>query len=254
MRITYITIKAFRKWLKESIGDFDPQELGIDLESDESIKRFLKEYCEDLTYQECKEKIKELFPIIKEKKDLDAEVKAEADQMLTYYFSTVYVSRIFKDLYKKYTELEELKRRVSKFSDLFDVTLHEALSGISEEVDEYLALIKIFIDGITTLYNCKELDVRSTDLGVYGIGYEPVKTSIDLYAEQLITYKDFKPAETRKDLYDLFQNLHVIDNNHQYYLICLSYKREGFNQNYNYGTVLTANNREFLLVNLRNKN
>jgi len=178
VKITTIVVKRFREWLEEQIRriNIDPAVLGLTELTDENVKAFLEEHCKDLTYEECKDKVLEMYPVLKYAKPVDVEALALAQQELTEYYNTPYVSEAFKEFCKRhnYDEIREM---------LIDIKGTE---------------LEIFLDFVKARYGAEDVDVRMfNELPVYGIRTQTItKGREQLFLTQMIRYQGYKPAKT----------------------------------------------------------
>jgi len=106
LRITYIVIKQFARWVREvTPPTIDIRIFGLNPDDLETVKAFLEENCRDLTYNECKEWfLKTYLQGIRARTEEEIENMALSQtlQMMSYYLETTSVSEAFKRIYMKY--------------------------------------------------------------------------------------------------------------------------------------------------------
>jgi len=195
MKITAITIKRFREWIQDLINrtGIDPALLGLTTLTDENIKQFLIEHCKDLTYSECKDKILEMYPILKTGRPIDEEAIAMAQQMLQEYYGTPYISEAFKEFVSKYS-----------IQDIQDMIMNIKNSPL-----------EIFLDYCKGKYGAEDIDVRGVyELGVYGIKTQVIHQGNEqLFFNQMIAYQGYRQAKSIYQLISYGENIMIAHKN-----------------------------------------
>lgn len=182
---TPIEVENFAKWLRELTAqrNIDPALIGITNFSHETVKKFMQEYCQGLTYSECKDHILEVFPILRYPVNIDEEAITLAQQELDQFYGTPYVSQAFKQFCKKYTYSQ----------------IQEMLSDIENSE------LSIFFDFVKAKYGANDMDIRLfSELTIYNIKIQYVRYgTINLFLQQFATYNKLKPAQS---IYDFIAN------------------------------------------------
>jgi len=195
MKITAITIKRFREWIQDLINrtGIDPALLGLTTLTDENIKQFLIEHCKDLTYSECKDKILEMYPILKTGRPVDEEAIAMAQQELQHYYGTPYVSEAFKEFCKRYD-----------YQGIQDMLMNIRGSEL-----------EIFLDFIKAKYGAMDIDVRKiAELGVYGIRTHIIHYGNEQqFFNQMLSYQRFRQAKSIYQLISYGENIMIAHKN-----------------------------------------
>lgn len=233
MKITPIIIKQFREFLKRNIRrDVDLEVIGINLQDENTIKSFLKEFCLDLTYSECKKRIMELYPQLF--KYTSSEYEEEALRQMDYYLGTPYVSEAFKVLYKRYSSIFEKAKYLP------------AIDELMEETE-----LPLITDVLTSRYGCIDYDVRRfEDLRAIGIYVHDLRDmDVEKAFEQFIAL-GYRESSDRRDYITYLSFLGVAGYLSDYYLICIvEYGKEGEDK----GTVITSVKKPFILLNIDTK-
>ncbi|MEM2262115.1 MAG: hypothetical protein QXK24_06660 [Ignisphaera sp.] len=233
MKITPIIIKQFREFLKRSMKPgADLEIIGINLKDDETIKSFLKEFCLDLTYSECKKRIMDLYPQLF--KYTPSEYEEEALRQMDYYLGTPYVSEAFKVLYKRYSSIFEKAKYLP------------AIDELMEETE-----LPLITDVLTSRYGCIDYDVRRfEDLRAIGIYVHDLRDmDVEKAFEQFIAL-GYRESSDRRDYLSFLGFLGVAGYLSDYYLICIvEYGKEGEDK----GTVITSVKKPFILLNIDTK-
>jgi hypothetical protein len=177
VKATYIVVENFKKWLQKAFPPtFDLKSIGIDLEDESTIRRFLEEVCGELTYRECLKHVEEIYSnIIKKKTE---EVEKEARGRLAKELGTEHVSDAFKQLYRRYGE---------NLRELF-------LTGKLKELEPIQELL-------TLRYGCVDYDIRpASELYVYEIAVQHFEGAPELFYSQVAQALGLRPAEKPHDL------------------------------------------------------
>jgi hypothetical protein len=223
---TPVVVRNFVNTLRKIFPkDFDFQILGFNINDRESVKRYLLEECEDLEYHECLRKIVKAYESIIQK---EYDYLGEAQRQMNYYLGTPYVSEAFKKIYQKYKD---------RIIDLL----------LSEDHQE-LSLIE---DYLTAKYGCVDYDVRRfTDLTQLRFKTQFIEAGgLELFAEQLATYMNLRPATTRYELFDYAFMLGVATTQNDFMLVCITqYIDESIK-----GTVITSSDKPFILINFNKR-
>jgi hypothetical protein len=225
MKPTPVVIRNFIRYLRSIFPpSFDFQIIGIDINDRESVKRFLIQECEDLTYHECLKKITKTYEAVIQKR---YDYIGEIQRQMSYYLGTVYVSEAFKKLYKKYKE------------GIVDLLLSEDHQELS-----------IIEDYLSAKYGCVDFDIRRLmSLIELKIMTQFIEGGgLELFVEQMASYFKLRPAQSRLELFDYAHNLGVASTQNDYYLICITqYFGETFE-----GSLITSSDKPFMLINFRN--
>jgi len=195
MKITPVVIRNFREWIQDLVQrtGIDPALLGLTTLTDENIKQFLIEHCKDLTYSECKDKILEMYPILKTGRPVDEEAIAMAQQELQHYYGTPYVSEAFKEFCKRYD-----------YQGIQDMLMNIRNTEL-----------EIFLDFIKAKYGANDIDIRKiAELGIYGIRTHIIHYGNEQqFFNQMLSYQRFRPTRTILSLIGYGENLMVAHKN-----------------------------------------
>jgi len=201
MRITPIVIQRFREWIEEKTREagIDPAVLGLTTMDDESIRKFLKEYCSGLEYKECLSHILDIFPVLKVGITTDEEAIALAQQELNEYFGTPYISVAFKEFCKRYSHKE----------------IQDMLMNIKGTE------LEVFLDYLKAKYGACDLDIRMVnELAFYGVKIQHLKYGDEkLFVSQLFLYQRYKITTNILDLVGYAENIAVAHKNLEAYVL-----------------------------------
>lgn len=104
---TYFELKALLNYImKVKPEEFDLSILGIDPNDIETVRRFWNEYCDDLRYNECKERVRRLIPFVQEYKYTPEEEKYFIISQARQYFVEKYGTDEVYLLYKQINDEE----------------------------------------------------------------------------------------------------------------------------------------------------
>jgi hypothetical protein len=223
--VTPIVIKQFTEWLKKVFPpDFDLQIIGVDPEDPNSVRRFLEDFCGDLPYVECKQKVLEVYGGLV-KREGEREALEEAIKALEYYFGTPYPSEAFKKLYQK-------------LGDTIVSLLEQPDHGDLRYIEEVLAY----------RYGCIDFDVRTlSELTMLGFKTNLLKWGdVYLYARQLEYYLNYIPATNITELFGSPFQLGVASRINDIFLVCIQIYREGAILK---GAVVASAREPFVLAN-----
>ncbi len=206
MRITYVTVEAFKSFLERKFSDEIYDALGVDPERLETIERFLLENCADLTYTECIKKVEQEYSIYR-KKEID-ELISQARAVLSHYLGTPYVSDAFKKLYDKYGE---------QIRELF----------LQNKLEEF-ELIKDVLD---LELGCRDYDIRTaTELSIhFGAALQHAYDVVQFLLQVVRDYMKFKPTDDIMDLGGDLSGIGIVLPMHKdpWILLCMFTEREG---------------------------
>jgi len=179
MRITYLVVKNFAKWMKAvTPPDVSFDVIGANPDNLKSVEKLLREYCLDLSYDECKRLYVEQLlhgRRVKTEEDIEAEAVTNAERSMSYYNGTTSVSEAFKRIYDKYGEV------------IYKVNLDP------EEINNYPEL-SVLYDYVSLKFKCSDIEIaRVNDLMRFS-------EKVDYYeGDPIDAYRDYKQGFNLKD-------------------------------------------------------
>ncbi|MEM4620559.1 MAG: hypothetical protein QW607_10145, partial [Desulfurococcaceae archaeon] len=184
IRLNYIVVSAFQRFVKKVTPDYLLSKLSFDVNDLNSVENWIIENCFDLTYDECKDKFIEIELHGFEKKQIEEQWETSVYQTMSYYLETFHVSEAFKKIYKRYGD------------SIYSINM------IPEKIEDFFEL-QVLFDYINCKYKCVDFSIDSkSDLFRFTTMIEEYELDIDLEQlwNQVSTVFKVQPANTIYDL------------------------------------------------------